>query len=68
MFGGALTGRPNAGIGVSEANRDFRLGWRFTPSAAGPARFELNLDATRRESSRPPGAEHGVSLRGSAHW
>ena len=68
MFGGALTGRPNAGIGVSETNRDFRLGWRFTPSAAGPARFELNLDATRRESSRPPGAEHGVSLSGSAHW
>ena len=48
---------------VSEGSRDYRLGWRLTPSAAGAAPFDINLDATRRESSLSPAAVHGVMLR-----
>ena len=68
VFGGALTGIPNAGIGVSEGSRDYRLGWRLTPSADGPGPFEVSLDATRRESSLSPAAVHGVMLRGTMQW
>ena len=68
VLGGALTGTPNAGIGVSEGTRDYRLGWRITPSAAGAARFEINLDATRREGSLSSAAEHGVLLHGRMNW
>ena len=68
VLGGALTGTPNLGIGVSEGTRDYRLGWRITPSATGAARFEINLDATRREGSLSSAAEHGVLLHGRMNW
>ena len=64
-FGGAFTGTPNAGFALSDSARD----WRLTPAAKGHAGFEVNLDATRRESADgDAGPEHGVMLRGALRW
>ena len=69
MFGGAVTGTPNFGLGLSESARDWRIGWRLTPAGAGTGGFEVNLDASRSEPANeddPP--VHGLMLRGSMHW
>ena len=62
--GGAFTGTPNVGFGLSDTAREYRLGRRLTPAARGHSGFEVNLDATRRESTNDagPGAapRHGV--------
>ena len=50
-FGGAFTGTPNLGFGLSDSARDLRLGWRLTPAERGDSGFEVNLDATRREAA-----------------
>ena len=50
-FGGAFTGTPNLGFGLSDSARVLRLGWRLTPAARGDSGFEVNLDATRREAA-----------------
>ena len=67
MFGGGFTGTPNVGFGLSETARDWRLGWRLTPSASGGTGFEVSLDATRREAANDD-AEHGVMVRGAMRW
>ena len=69
LFGGAFTGTPNVGLGLSDNGRDYRLGWRLTAAAPGDGGFEVTLDATRSEAANddaPP--EHGVMLRGSLRW
>ena len=68
-FGGGFTFTPEAGVGLSDTGRDYRLGWRLVriERGAGPpgASLELSFGATRRESTAsddvPP--EHGVGLR-----
>ena len=69
VFGG-FTGTPNVGVGLSDAARNYRIGWRLT--SAGAAGFEVNLDATRRETPDESGSgvpvEHGVQLRGAVRW
>ena len=70
LFGGGFTGTPNVGFGLSDASREWRLGWRLTSAVPGDPGFELNLDATRREAANDPGpgsgadapVEHGVRL------
>ena len=66
-FGGGFTGTPNIGFGLSDTGRDWRLGWRLSPAGPRVSGFEMNLDATRRESADSD-AEHGVALRGRFHW
>ena len=69
-FGGGFTMTPEVGLGVSEAGRDYRLGWRL--GLAGREErlgFDLALEATRRESANDDRApEHGVGLRLSLSW
>ena len=69
-FGGAFTGTPNLGFGLSDGGaRDWRIGWRLAPAGAGGPGFEMNLDATRSESAGgddPP--VHGVMLRSVLRW
>ena len=77
-FGGGFTGTPNLGFALSDTARDYRLGWRLTPAAKGRSRFEVSLDATRREPANPGSgsgagsgaapAEHGVMLRSTIRW
>ncbi len=66
-FGGRVTGTPNVGFGASDDTRDYRIGWRLTPAAGGY--FQVNVDATRRESANanePPA--HGAMLTGAIRW
>ena len=67
LFGGGFTGTPNLGVGLSDAGRDYRLGWRLTSARRGGPGFEIGLDATRREAANAD-AEHGVMLRGTIRW
>ena len=70
-FGGAFTGTPNLGFGLSDGGaRDYRIGWRLTSAVRGDPGFEVSLDATRREPANDNGAgpEHGVMLRASIRW
>ena len=69
MFGGAFTGTPNVGFGLSGAGaRDWRIGWRLTSAMRGDPGFEVSLDATRTEPANDAAPEHGVMLRGSVRW
>ena len=68
LFGGAFTGTPYAGLGLSDTARDYRLGWRLTPAGAGDG-FSFDLEGTRREGAGAGAApEHGVMLRGALRW
>ena len=62
-FGGAFTGTPNLGFGLSDSARVYRIGWRLTPAARGDSGFEVNLDATRREAAGDDAVpEHAIRL------
>ena len=68
-FGGGFTMTPEIGLRLSEAGRDYRLGWRLTRTGSGPGSLELSVEATRRESANddvPP--EHGVGFRLTARF
>ena len=70
VFGGAFTGTPNVGFGLSDGGaRDWRVGWRLTSAVPGDPGFEVSLDATRREPANDDGPpEHGVTLRAAIRW
>ena len=69
LFGDRFTGTPNLGFGLSDGARDYRIGWRLTSAVRGDPGFEVNLDATRRESANDnEPAGHGVMLRGAICW
>ena len=70
MFGGAFTGTPNIGFGLSGGGaRDWRLGWRLTSAAPGDPGFEIGLDAARREPANDDGPpEHEVTLRAAIRF
>ena len=67
LFGGGFTGTPNLGFALSEAGRDYRLGWRLTSARKDDPGFEIGLEATRREAANDD-AEHGLLLRGAIRW
>ena len=69
VSGGRFTMTPEIGLGLSEAGRDYSLGWRLTRTGSGPGSLELSLEARRRESANdntPP--EHGIGLRLTARF
>ena len=73
LFGDWLIGTPNLGLGLGGTGaRDYRLGWRLAPADPGDAAFEVNLDATRSESTNDNDAaaqvEHGITLRAGMRW
>ena len=57
VFGGSFTGTPHVGFGLSEAGRDWRVGWRLT---SGASSLDLSLEATRREFAAGNGAGYGA--------
>ncbi|MDE0045767.1 MAG: hypothetical protein OXU19_07865, partial [bacterium] len=67
VFGGRWTGSPHAGFGLATAARDYSLGWRLAPEAAGAPDLSFGVKATRRESDAA-GAEHTVGLEIRATW
>ena len=68
VFGGGFTGTPNVGFGMSEAARDYRIGWRLTPAVPSASGFEVNLDAVRREPANDNEVDNAVVLRGAIAW
>ena len=63
------TATPELGFGLSDRDRELRLGWRLTESVSTGLAFELGLEGTRRESSdsnASTGAEHGIGV--GAGW
>ena len=69
VFGDRFTGTPHLGFGLSDSAREYRIGWRLTSAVRGDPRFQVDLDALRREAANgnaPP--EHGVMLRGMVRW
>ena len=65
-FGDRFTSRPELGVELSDAWRDYRLGWRLS-HGAGAGSLDLSLLATRREAVNGCGAdvepERAVGLR-----
>ena len=53
--------------GLSNAARDYSLGWRLTPEAASAPDLSFGLRATRRESDAQA-AEHTVGVEIAARW
>ena len=70
-FGDRFTLTPEAGVGLSDAGRDYRLGWRLVRGASGGdgGSFELSFEATRRESANDDAdPEHSLGFRLTARW
>ncbi len=69
MFGNRFTVTPELGLGLSEAGRDYSLGWRLTRAGAGPGSLEFLLEAHRRESANGTALpEHGIGFRLTARF
>ena len=62
-FGERFTATPGLGAALSDAGREYRLGWRLGLARSGSSSFELGLEATCRETANDPAPpEHGVQL------
>ena len=68
VLGNRFTGTPNVGFGLSEAARDYRIGWRLTPAATNASGFEVNLDAVRRESTWGRISPELKDRKGATSW
>ena len=66
--GSRLVGTPKLGIGTSERARDYRLGYQLTLLQDAAVRFELGVDATRREALRQGEEDHRVLGRITTRW
>lgn len=64
MFGDRLTGSPYMGLGLAAGGRDYSLGWRLAPEAAGAPNLAFGLKATRRENDASA-PEHTVGVEAS---
>ena len=69
-FGDRFTSTPELGAALSDAAREYRLGWRLGLVPGGPSSFELGVEATRTEPANDAGTapEHGVELRLEARF
>ena len=69
VFAGRFAATPEIGLGLSEAGRDYSLGWRLTRAGSGAGSLEFSLAAHRHESANdevPP--EHGGGFKVTARW
>ena len=65
IFGGAYTGTPNAGMGLTDTARELRMGWRLAPADGGD--FEFHLDAARRDGAGDA-PEHRIGFGLTTRW
>ena len=73
MFGGSLTGTPEAAIALLDTAREYSLGWRLGfNSQTAARRLELRLEASRREGTdtkqRTTPPVHAVGIRLMSGW
>ena len=66
--GRRFVGTPRVGFGTSERGRSYRLGYSLGVLDREGLRFELGVDAQRRESPMLGGAANGVLGRASLGW
>ena len=68
-FGDRFTATPEFGLGLSNGQREYSLGWRLNLAEGSPAALELRLETTRREVANDnANPEHGVGLAVTARW
>ena len=67
-LGRRFVGTPRFGVGTSAHGRDYRFGYGLGVLNQGDARFELGVDAQRRESPMQGGASNGVLGRATLGW
>ena len=69
-FGDRFTSTPELGAALSEAAREYRLGWRLGLVPSRASTFELGIEATRTEPANDAGAapEHGVRFKLEARF
>ena len=68
-FGGGFTMTPEIGLGLSDAGRDYDLGWRLTRTRSGTGSLELSINARRRESANDDVApEHIIGFTLTARF
>ncbi len=69
VFGGGYTGTPEVGLGLSEADREIRLGWLLEGPRARNLGFNIRAEGSRldaRSEDREP--EHKIGIRMQARW
>ena len=69
LFGDRFTGTLEVGAGLSNVDRDYRVGWRLALARSDRVKFDVSLNATRREPAnddREPDNE--IGLRVTARW
>ena len=63
VFEDRYTATPELGLGLSDRDRELRLGWRLTEQVGTGLAFEFGLEGTRREFTEgDAGSEHGLGL------
>ena len=68
-FADRFTATPEIGFGLSEAYREYSLGWRIGLAQGDPGALELRLEGTRSEAANGNAApEHAVGFRMTARW
>ena len=73
-FGDRFTATPELGVALSDAAREYRLGWKLGLAPGGPSSFELGIEATRREPANDAGSgagvqvEHGIGVKLEARF
>ena len=69
VAGGRYIGTPEVGIGVSETDREYRLGWRLGRARKGPVDFTFDIEGALRESvDDEEEPAHRIGLRLSLRW
>ena len=66
--GSRMVGTPRVGFSTSEHGRDYRFGHGLGALETGSLRFELGVDAQRRESPLQGGASNGFLGKASLGW
>ena len=61
LFDGRYTGTPELGLGLSDASREYRLGWRLAEARRTGLVFGLDVEGARRERAAGE-AEHRLGL------
>ena len=67
-MGSRLVGTPRVGLTTSEYGRDYRLGYSLGALGTEGLKFELGVDAQRRESPALGGTSNSVLGRATVGW
>ena len=66
--GSRFVGTPRVGFSASEYGRDYRVGYGLGVLKQGNTKFELGVDAQRREKAMRGGASNGILVRATVGW